>query len=178
MQMAKWFLLAPLVIFIFVGTRVFFYTGYYKKVTVQDPTDYDFHMVYKNHSGAYHKINDVIQSVANTLEENRIKCETSFGQFHDDVKIIEQDRLKSDGGCLLNTKPNNLAEGLKYKYLPSQKYVVAIFDGAPSIGPMKVYPEVDDYIKQNGLKLNGAVIEAYRAIDAKSLTTTYYFPVE
>ncbi len=176
--MIKWFLLAPLVIFIFVGTRVFFYTGYYKKVTIQEATNYDFHMVYKSHSGAYHKINDVIESVSTALEAASLKCETSFGQFHDDVKMIEQDRLKSDGGCLLNTKPSSLKEGISYKYVPSQKYVVAVFDGAPSIGPMKVYPKVNKHIKSKGLILKGSVIEAYRSIDAESITTTYYFPVE
>jgi hypothetical protein len=66
--LAKWFLLTPLLLFIFFGIRVYIHTGFYKEVLIQEPAAHSMHLVYKRHNGAYHKIDSVINEVTDLLK--------------------------------------------------------------------------------------------------------------
>ena len=63
-----------------------------------------------------------------------------------------------------------------YKKIPSQKYVLAHFSGAPSISPFKVYPKVEEYVKIKGLKIAEAAIEIYTIQKFSSDFIEYGFP--
>ena len=56
--------------------------------------------------------------------------------------------------------------------------LVAAFDGAPSIAPLKVYPKVFEQMKDLELVSNGPVVELYEVLDARQGRTRYYFPVK
>jgi AraC family transcriptional regulator len=55
--------------------------------------------------------------------------------------------------------------------------VVALFTGAPGIGPLKVYPVAEDYMLENKLTRKGGVIEIYEIFDKRAMQTTYIWPI-
>lgn len=140
-----------------------------------------FFILSKSHLGAYHKMTGTIEQVENWAKSEAIPCELSFGQYFDDPTQVEEGRLKSRGGCILPIDPrlnHTLPAEFLVEWVPAQLFVKASFEGSPAIGPMKVYDRIDDFMKENGLTQNGSVIETYRIISPKQMTTHYYFPAK
>lgn len=153
------------------------YLGAFKPVDINASEAGPFKLVYKPHLGAYHKIVPDIEVVEKWATEHGEPCISSFGEYLDDTKIVDEDRLHSNGGCLVNNDWNGkLPEGLVYREIPRRLFVVANFAGAPSIGPQKVYPRVAEYFTSEGLKIDGAVIEIYERLPGARLLTHYHFP--
>lgn len=177
------YVILPLLIavIVFVG-YVLSYVGYFKPVILEEKTAGPFHLIYKEHTGPYHKIAPVIEEVEHWATEQKIDCSKSFGYYLDNPDIVEEPRLRSWGGCLIDTTkdkiPAALPEGFKTKDLPEQKYVIATFEGSPAIGPQKVYPKVYEYIEKRRLSAKGPVLEQYVIHSETSMTTTYYFEVQ
>lgn len=177
-----------------LGLFVFFlylmqYTGAFKSVTIGIDQRPSYTILYKDFTGPYHKIVSTIQEVETYSKANGLNCRLSFGEYFDDPKSIEEGRLKSRGGCLIDplvksefTKLEELKTTLpadfKIATLPTTKAVVALFTGAPGIGPLKVYPKAESFIQENNLKQKSAVIEIYEVFDRKSMQTTYIWPIE
>ncbi|AGH96046.1 GyrI-like domain-containing protein [Pseudobdellovibrio exovorus] len=164
------------------------YTGAFKSVTIQQDERGPYTIIYKSHVGPYHKIVANIQEVEKWAQENGLKCRLSFGEYFDDPSIVEEGRLNSRGGCLIDPLveeenvtfeklKTNLPEGFQADEIPQTKAVVAIFSGAAGIGPLKVYPKAEDYIKEHRLQKKSSVIEIYEIFDKKSMQTTYIWPV-
>lgn len=180
-----------------VGIVVVFATGLalrlgaFKDVQVFQGEEGPTRQVYAPHTGPYHKIVSVITRVESWAKENGETCEFSFGEYLDDPKRVDEDRLQSLGGCIVEKDWSSapLPEGLAYREIPRAHYVIARFDGAPSISPYKVYPKVFDYMAERGITPSGPITEVYRvAVDnsvdnsagtgaeAKYLETKYLFP--
>jgi hypothetical protein len=177
-----------------IGVLVFIlylmqYTGAFKSVTVGVDQRGPYTMIYKEHIGAYHKIVSTIEEVEKWAQANGLKCRLSFGEYFDDPKMIEEGRLKSRGGCLLDPQDKNeekLFSSLKSK-LPTDfksetysetKAVVALFTGAAGIGPLKVYPKAEDFIQNGHLIKKGPVLEIYEIFDKTAMQTLYIWPIE
>lgn len=161
-----------------LGT-LYFKLGGYKDVAVSQTEAGPFKVVSKRHSGAYHKIVPVIEEVEKWARANGEPCKLSFGEYIDDPELVEEDRMQSNGGCVVEKEwTQGLPEGFTYRALPKRRFVFAEFDGAPSIGPLKVYPRAKDFIASSGLTLDGPVIEMYDIVSEKSVVTKYYFPVK
>lgn len=184
MRKLIFFVVSSLLVF---AITIFFRLGGHKNVEIEVAHYPDLHFLYKEHIGAYHKINDVIQVVEAWAAENHIPCPRTFGQYLDDPRLIEERRLRSLGGCVLEgsiefldhfSKQNQKMDqlDLSYALIPSRKYVVARFDGAPSIGPMKVYPKVEKFLSENNWALDGSVIEIYTIKSKNKALTEYLFP--
>lgn len=176
----KWFLLFFLSGIVVFVTTLYFRLGGYKEVVISPPESKEFYLLYKKHLGPYHKIAPVIESVENWAHQKKIDCPATFGEYLDDPqKVDNEDRLRSRGGCVLNRPLEELEEeDLFFDHKSERTYVKAIFDGAPSISPFKVYPKVSEWLQQNRLKISGPVIEIYHVEGTQGLTTEYYFPVE
>lgn len=178
-----------------LGLLIFFlylfqYTGAFKSVSVSVSDRPEYQIIYKDFVGPYHKIVSTIQEVEKWTQTQGMACRLSFGEYFDDPRSIEEGRLKSRGGCLVD--PLKKAEEMKiwlslkdklpadYKIdvIPATKAVVSIFEGAPSIGPMKVYPKAEEFILQNNLIRKGSVLEIYEIFDQKSMQTTYIWPLK
>ncbi|MBN8541017.1 MAG: hypothetical protein J0L82_11570 [Deltaproteobacteria bacterium] len=159
--------------------------GAMKPVEISKETYAAFQVLTKDHLGAYHKIVPVISEVETWAKANGEPCTQSFGEYFDDPEKNDEDRLKSRGGCLL-TKTKEEAEkawagkipqGMSIATIDARSVVKAVYAGAPSLGPVKVYPKVLEYMKLNDLKSAGAVIEIYQFNEKTSQgTTTYIFP--
>jgi effector-binding domain-containing protein len=174
MRKLLFFILSSVAVF---AATVFFRLGGHKPVALNLEERTEMHFLYKEHFGAYHKINDVLTQVEAYAAKNNIPCPQTFGEYLDDPRMIEERRLRSNGGCVL-TATAGASDGYLYKTIPARQWLVAKFEGAPSIGPMKVYPKAEEYMKEHGFKLSGPVIEVYTVKGAQEARTEYLFPVE
>ena len=174
--------------FILFFLYLFQYTGAFKSVTISEDRRGPFTIVFKDHVGPYHKIVAVLEDVEKWAKENGLKCRLSFGEYFDDPRVVEEGRLTSRGGCLIDANSpeelksvtslkEKLPADFKMDQIPESRAVVALFTGAPSIGPMKVYPVAEDYIKEHQLKKKGSVLEVYEVFNKNAVQTTYIWPV-
>lgn len=177
--MIKHLILAILVGIVSFIIYLYVYLGAYKSATLSMQTRPAINLLAKAHFGAYHKINSAITEVETWAKANQVDCSLSFGEYFDHPHQVEEGRLRSRGGCVLKSELQISAfpEGFELASHPERLYVVATFDGAPSIGPYKVYDEVEKYMVQNLLRPAGAVIEVYENTQ-QGFVTTYLFPVK
>lgn len=164
------------------------YLGAFKTVEIRNQESGPFVMVYLDHMGPYHKIVAKIEEVEKWAKTNQFDCHLSFGEYLDNPDVVEEARLKSRGGCILEVQLSEdpalvekkwaalLQPPLKIKTVPRMNYVRAEFLGSPGIGPLKVYPKVDAFIKERNLKRQSSIIEIYEILDhsAKNQMRTIY----
>ncbi|MEK6627442.1 MAG: GyrI-like domain-containing protein [Bdellovibrionota bacterium] len=190
--MIKHTLYALVLGFVLFFLYLFQYTGAFKSVSIDQDERGPFTVVYKTHIGPYHKIVSTIEEVEKWARNNNLKCRLSFGEYFDDPRIVEEGRLNSRGGCLIDPLVEeekiilkklklNFAENFPSDFFVAEiektKAVVALFTGAPGIGPLKVYPKADDYLREHKLTRKGSVIEIYEIFDKRSMQTTYLWPI-
>lgn len=164
----------------FIITAVFFYfrLGFYKDVKLEkQQSPIELHLIYKEHRGPYHKINNAIKEVEEWAKLENIKCTITFGEYFDNPSRIDPERLKSHAGCVVKEKPTeDLPAHIHYKHIESKIYLKAEFEGSPAIGPMKVYPAIQDWLYKNNEQENGAIIETY-TIYGDEMKTEYLVPL-
>lgn len=162
-----------------LGTYLYIYLGFSKPVEIAVEERGPLVLIYKIHTGAYHQIGPAIQDVEKWARENQISCPLTFGEFLDDPAAVDQDRLRSHAGCVLEKEAAvTLPEDFNQEVRPRRHYVVGRFSGSPSIGPFKVYPKIKEYLQTERLKSSSlAVIETYLIRD-KNVTTEFLFPIE
>lgn len=154
------------------------YLGAFKPVEISMGEFGPFHLVYKKHLGAYHKIVPVIEDVEQWVKSQGDPCNLSFGEYFDDPKKVEQERLRSNGGCVVGKPWNNLPPDFEQKEVPKQFYIKALFEGSPGIGPYKVYLKAQSLMEDKGLEPNGPVYEFYQILPEQKMKTEYYFSVK
>lgn len=181
MKKLVFFFFSSLIVF---AVTIYFRLGGHKPVEVS-LTDYpELSIVYKEHVGPYHKINDVIVAVENWATINKLNCRRTFGEYLDDPRTVDERRLRSRGGCVVDglapeaASQLNLTDGLQYQLLIAKKYVIAKFTGAPSISPFKVYPKVEQFMVEHNIKPVGSIIEIYTFNSANEALTEYLFAYE
>lgn len=162
---------------------VYFRTGLHKEVEISSGFQGPFVLVYKTHTGPYHKIVPVIEEVEAHFDQQDQPCPMAFGRYLYNPSRVDQDRLKSHGGCaFVSPKPElrKLIEdsGFEYEDLPAKEYVVASFEGSPSMGPIRVYPRVEQWLQKYGYSRKEPVIELYQTTGEDAVRTRYLFEYE
>lgn len=168
---------------------LFQYTGAFKSVTIDQDERGPYTVIFKKHVGAYHKVSTVIQEVEKWAQENGLKCRLSYGAYYDNPQIVEEGRLNSSGGCIVDMEvaedvaayeklKNQLPQDYEVEVIEKTPAVVALFTGAPGIGPLKVYPKAEDYIAENRLMKKGWVMEIYEIFNDRAMQTTYIWPLQ
>lgn len=175
--MIRGFILTLLAAALILAGYLFYYLGYYKPVQITIEDRPAMHLLFKNHLGAYHGIGNLLQEVESWTMKSKIDCPKTFGEFEDDPQAVDQDRLRSRAGCVLNLPVTGDTAPYLQETRAARTYVVARFEGAPGIGPFKVYPKVQDYFQEQRLKSAGAVIEVY-SVNGSQVTTEFLFPAE
>jgi len=175
--MIRTLLLALFTAALTLAIYLFFYLGFYKPVDIAVADRPELKLLFKPHMGAYHFIGPVIREVEAWSAQNHVACDKTFGEYIDDPASVDQDRLRSRGGCLVNGPVMSAPADFQYETRPARKYVVAHFSGSPSIGPFKVYPKVRDYFEKQKLKSSQPVIEVYTVHD-NSVDTEFLFPLD
>lgn len=171
-----------LIIFIGLISLVIYMTitlGVFKEVTVTEGTYQELHLIYKDHLGPYHTIAEVIKDVETWTKAQGLACDLTFGQFIDDPSIVEHERLKSRGGCVVSAFPtaDKIPVEMKTMIIPARNYILAEFDGSPWLGPYKVYSKIAKIADEKKVRIVDPVIEIYKLIDAHHMETTYLFPL-
>lgn len=177
-----------------IGLIVFFlylmqYTGAFKSVTVTTDQRGPYALIYKDYVGPYHKIVSTIEEVEKTVRTYGLNCRLSFGEYFDNPAVVEEGRLRARGGCLIDPKDekeekiytqikNKLPPDFKTEIYPETKAAVALFTGAPGIGPLKVYPKAEEFIKEQKLQKKGSVLEIYEILEKNSMQTIYVWPLK
>ncbi|MEK6774645.1 MAG: GyrI-like domain-containing protein [Bdellovibrionota bacterium] len=155
--------------------------GFFQSVEIREEQMGPLSLAYKDHVGPYHQIIDAISAVEAWAKEKKIPCKKTFGEYLDDPQIVEHERLRSLGGCVIETPPSDLASGLPadihLKEIPQKNYVVGLFRGAPMIGPFKVYPKMEEYFHNHQLQKGTSIIEIYEMANEKDLLTKYLFEI-
>ena len=119
----------------------------------------------------------MIQEAEAWANSHNLRCPQTFGEYLDDPSLIDEDRLRSHGGCVLSATLTTVPPDFQYQIRAERTYVVARFPGSPSIGPYKVYPKVQAFIAEQRLKPAAPVIEIY-TISGDQMTTEYLFAVD
>lgn len=151
--------------------------GVFKTVVVSEGPYQELHLIYKDHLGPYHTIAEVIKDVETWVQSEGFECKITFGQFIDDPSVVEHERLKSRGGCVIAKFPDKFPVEMKTLLIPSRNYIRAHFAGSPWLGPYKVYSKVAHFADEKKIRINEPVIELYKLIDPQHLETTYLFPI-
>jgi effector-binding domain-containing protein len=152
--------------------------GIQKPVQIELATAPTLKLLYKEHVGSYYKINEKIQAVEAWAQQNQIPCALTFGEYIDDPASVEEERLRSHGGCIVESEPANKPADFSYKEIPERKVIKATFEGSPAIGPYKVYNKVQSFRLENRLIEDGPVIETYEVHADQKMTTRYLFPIK
>ncbi len=174
--MIKKFILAAFITLIGFAIYLYLYLGANKEVTLTVAEQGPLVLLYADHAGAYHEIGKKIEYVEKWAREKSLPCRRTFGEYLDDPSAVDQDRLRSRGGCVLEQKIEEFPEDMKLEERPRRRYVVARFEGSPAIGPFTVYPKAAEYIETMRLKSDGPAMEIY-TIQGTAVTTEFLFPV-
>ena len=165
--------------FIICGMVIYlsFHLGFFKPVEIKQEIRGPFHIIYQEHRGAYYQVSEVINQIEQKVRQSGMPCEQTFGEFFDNPKEVDEDRLRSRGGCLSENPYPHSTDGLETDLLPEQRYVVAKFTGSPAIGPWRVYPKVQEYLDKNRLHATEEAIEIY-TLKNNTIETEYLFPLK
>jgi AraC family transcriptional regulator len=167
------------------ATYLYIHVGGYKEPTFVNEDFGPIKIIFKHHIGAYHKILESIEPVEKWATEHNVNCNVSFGEYLDDPEVVAEDRLQSNGGCIVSAEPAALVGGISggllggeisYREIPRKAYLIGEFDGAPSIGPFKVYPKAMKWMNEHQFILGGPVIEIYHT-QGSAVHTQYLFPL-
>ncbi len=173
----KRILIAFFVFLISGALGLFWRLGVTKPVSVQSETLPEQKVIFLNHMGAYHKMNDTIIKVESDLARRGFVCKQTFGHYVDSPEHQDEDRLRSEGGCLVPDHSIDLkGTELKTDAIPAGQYIRAVFEGSPSISPFKVYPKVKEFANENRLRYADDFYEIYE-IRGEQVTTIYLFKI-
>jgi effector-binding domain-containing protein len=157
---------------------LYYHLGAHKSVSLELKEQGPFLMVYKEHIGPYHKIVPLIEEVEKWAKSKGESCTKSFGEYLDDPKIVEQERLRSHAGCIISKNITDLPDGYQIQELPKQLFLYGVFDGSPAIGPYKVYMKAAKFMNEKGYIPNGSVTEIYEILSGNKMVTEYYFKIK
>lgn len=176
--MLKWVFFSTFAAIFGLAIYLFFYLGGYKTVKISEIIYPEFQAIYRVHRGAYHKVGPVIEEVENWAHRNNVLCKRTFGEYLDDPGKVDETRLRSNLGCLVDRKIDPLPKDYFYRVFSPHLVVKAEFQGAPSIGPFKVYPAVTKYLLAKRLKSSAPPIEIYQSLPDGSFLTEFIFALD
>lgn len=177
----KFLSLAFATVFIGFATYLYFHLGFKKEATILGEKEAEFFLIGTSHTGPYFKIHEKISEIEAWAKKQNLPCEKTFGYFLDDPKISDEDRLRSEGGCISSSfnydETPLLPKHIFTKKLDKRKFLVLEFNGSPAISPFKVYPIADDWFAKNKIDRDLPVLEIYEVNNA-SILTQYYFQIK
>lgn len=154
---------------------LYFKLGAGKPVHVELKPLATLRLLYKEHKGPYHQIGPVINEVEAFASRRNIPCKKTFGVYLDDPETVNEGRLRSEGGCVVD-RPVTPEAGFFYREIvDAAPYVFATFAGSPAIGPQKVYPKAREFANARGIKLKPEILEIYE-VRGDQVDTEFWFP--
>ena len=164
--------IALIIIVVIAGILLAIYTwlGGFKKIWFSTMETGGEALVYESHTGDYKNVGKTIdKQYYALLNDEKVKCFRGFGIYYDNPQKVEKEKLRAEVGNILeNPTPEILAQ-LTSKYniktLEKQQFLITEFPYKNQmsiiIGIMKVYPALNQYIRENNLNEEGFVMEIY-----------------
>ncbi|MFA5113902.1 MAG: GyrI-like domain-containing protein [Candidatus Margulisiibacteriota bacterium] len=178
MKIIKWGLIVIVALVLIVAAWLA-YMGVFStpKVTVQKVGPYT--LVYEEYVGPYSNTGKVIQRVYDGCTLEGVMTEKGFGIYLNDPKMVDQNKMRSEIGCVLEAKDFGKARQLRKKFKiktwRASDCLVAEFpirnNLSYMIGPFKAYPELNKAMNAKKAEL-GACMELY---DMPARKTLYIF---
>ncbi len=167
------------VVLVVVVAGFMWYMGIFSPVKVYEMPIGPYTYVYESFVGDYTKTGPIFEKIYRALLKEGLKPTRGIGLYYDDPKTTPKDKLRSDCGSIIEKGdllkvPGLMKRGFKTRIIMSKPRVVAEFpirNGLSyMIGPMKVYPALDKYLKGQG---KSAKI-AYEVYDMPAKKTIYF----
>ncbi len=169
MKLIKFIGIAILVAVVSIATYLGYY-GYFSEISFDEQVLPDEVLVYEAMQGDYKKSKVVMDKVYNELlNDFGIETKRGFGIYYDNPKIVEEENLRSEIGCLLPSivqqKKDSVGSAFSVKEFKGRRAIVAKFPfkggGSILVGIMKVYPKMSEILKQKGFENGLPVMEVY-----------------
>jgi effector-binding domain-containing protein len=162
--------LIVLVIVVVLLVIVWAFFGGFRKIKIAVAEQGGETVVYESITGDYRQSGAVMDKVYSSLL-NKYEIETykGFGQYYDNPKLVDKNKLRSEAGCIIEPKDvQKLAQidiPFRVKTIPVKKYMITEFPykGKLSVmvGIFKVYPALEKFTMQNNHSIDGSIIEIY-----------------
>lgn len=169
-----------IVLFIAVAIIGFlFYAGFFAKAEVAEKQLETMYLVGLNHKGDYSKAGEISNRVFEYLKEKNVESTLGFGIYYDNPRDVKTEELRSFIGCVIAAEDSAKVsfENMRAELYPAKKHVIINFplknELTYSIGPIKVYPQLNKYIQEKNYK-TGAAIEIY---DVPNKKIIYAMPI-
>ncbi len=175
------------IVFIAAIIGLLFYLGVFYPIKLKEQAVGDYWVVYQASVGPYENVGPAMNKICQNLKDDGIETKLSFGVYYDDPKKVDKAKLRSEVGAILDEKYYNRIESLRSKYnikqLKKRNSLVSEFplrnDLSYMLGPMKVYPAMDNYCKEKDINIenikDGFGLEIY---DMENKKITYILPIE
>lgn len=151
---------ALFLIFIFIVISINY--GLLFKIEIKEINHDSFFLVYKKYRGNYKNIKKIINSVYyELLNEKNIRAVNGFALYIDNPLHIEQNSLRSLGGCILNSADEKLKNelyksGFEIMEIKKGKALYTRFpfkgDFSSTLALYKVYPKFLKKVEKNSFK--------------------------
>ena len=157
---------------------IYSYYGGFKKLEIKVSEKGGETVAYESILGDYRQSGVVMDKIYYSLLNNEnIETYKGYGKYFDNPKRVEKDKLRSEAGCIIETKDLGKIDKLESKFkiqeLPVEDYITTEFPykGKASVfvSIMKVYPALSNYAEKKGYDIDGAVIEIYDIPNKKIL---------
>jgi len=156
------------------------YMGMFGSVNVTERQVGPFSYAYEEFTGPYKNTMPVFARVTDFLNEQGIIPGKSVGVFFDNPSQVPPEKLRSNCGAMITeTDPIKLSAlqvQLKLGSFEATNCVTAEFPIRNTLsyilGPMKIYPLLSKYIKDNGYQMK----ESYEIYDTQANKIVYFIP--
>ncbi|MBU3914542.1 GyrI-like domain-containing protein [bacterium] len=159
------------------------YYGLFADIRLENRNVGPFKLVYEKHIGDYKNTSVIMDKIYYTLlNEDSIATTKGFGLYYDKPGTVETGKQRSIAGCILEgqdeIKVAELSKKYNIKEFPASDSIVVDFPfkGMVSIfiGIFRVYPQISDYLKEKGERLDAPVMEIYDGINKRII---YIVPI-
>ena len=112
------------------------------------------------HTGAYTDTPRKVLEVKRRLKALGDQLDVACGIYYDDPGKVPKGKLQSKGGYVLIGEVTVEAP-LEIERVARREVLLARFKGHPSIGRVKAYPKMAEWMKTNGAERAGPALELY-----------------
>lgn len=155
--------------------------GLLKPVMIEQVQVPELHLVFLKYQGPYQNVGPVFKEVEDSLAQQKITCDQTFGRYYDNPNEIEAERTRADIGCVFNDLDTALPTANKLQAETVKPYtaLVGTFEGAPWLTAFKVYKSVRQEAFQRNIMLDESspVLETYEKIPT-GFRTKVFFPIK
>jgi|GEM_PF-3410116 AraC family transcriptional regulator len=156
-----------------------YFAGLFDDMTLSTGVRGPYCTVYREHIGPFRQANTVLSDVGGYLADRRIPIPArAFARFLDNPRRVKSQNLRSMVGYITDSLLADVKSPYVAAVIPPVRAVTGVQYArsflSKYVGPLKFYPRLLRFCKQENLEFNGPVMEIY---DASSKKIEYIAPV-